>query len=173
MALAVASRSGLLAAMLKDAAPHHAKHWASATRTWGHVPPSARETEKVLRSLVSERVVEQVIEEDGVVHFSIPSHRAPAVTEMGGIFEALLMHQRGLMDPVTTMNLVKFRCDKMLARLESAANTPTTMDSNIACGQDWGEAITQRQETAQLVNDLLNFVKFRVERDLGCTPSDR
>jgi len=30
-------------------------------------------------------------------------------------FEALLMHQRGNMDTQATLNLIKFRCEKILA----------------------------------------------------------
>ena len=190
MALGVASRTGLLAAMLKDAEPHPAEHWAKAIRR------PKRATREAIMALVEGQVVEQVEVAAGVACFHIPAARAPAVKEMGGIFEALLMHQRGLMDPVTTMNLVKFRCDKMLANHESRATTPTMDDRarhESRSPDDWGKVSAelpsdlQRQSrkdapsesawehpgTVRLVNELLKFVEFKVEQGLGCTASER
>ena len=47
--------------------------------------------------------------------FHVPSDRAGAVKEMGAVFEALLVLPRGKMDEQAMMNLVKFRCEKILA----------------------------------------------------------
>lgn len=107
MALAVASRSGLLGAMLKDETPKTAEEWAGLTRA------SRRETDAVLASLESGKVVSRVGADEA--RFHVPADRAGAVKEMGAVFEALLMHQRGKMDPQATLNLVKFRCEKILA----------------------------------------------------------
>ena len=107
MALAVASRSGLLGAMLKDDTPKTAEEWAGLSRA------SRRETDAVLASLASGKVVDRMGGEDA--RFRVPADRAGAVKDMGPVFEALLMHQRGKMDPQATLNLVKFRCEKILA----------------------------------------------------------
>lgn len=113
MALAVASRSGLLAAMLSDPSPKTAEEWSKRTRA------SKRTTEELLKSLVGGQVVDEVRGECGH-RFHVSADRAAAVMEMGAIFEALLIHQRGKMDPEATMNLVKFRCGKILACKVSA-----------------------------------------------------
>jgi hypothetical protein len=108
MALAVASRSGLLAAMMHDDTPKTLDEWAELSRA------SRRETETVVASLVCGKVVDRVGGE-GAQRFHVPSDRAGAVKEMGAVFEALLVFPRGKMDPQATMNLVKFRCEKILA----------------------------------------------------------
>ena len=108
MALAVASRSGLLAAMLQNNSPKTVDEWASLSRA------THRETEAVLASLVCGKVVDRVGGE-GVQRLQVPADRAGPVQEIGAVFEALLMHQRGKMDPQATMNLIKFRCQKFLA----------------------------------------------------------
>ena len=108
MALAHASRSGLLAAMLKDESPKTIGEWAILCRA------SKRETEEVIMSLFGGKVVDQVWQ-DGGQRYHVPADRRGAVKEMGAIFEALLIHQRGNMDPEATMNMVKFRCEKILA----------------------------------------------------------
>lgn len=132
MALAVASRSGLLAAMAKDDSPKTAKEWAEITRS------TNIRINQIMRSLVALKVVVASDEEDpshgggnlvasaeeassqgGVVPFSspspagaqrflIPGENAAAVKEIGGVFEALLMHPRC----EATMNLVLFRWEK-------------------------------------------------------------
>jgi hypothetical protein len=73
-----------------------------------------RETEAVLASLVCGKVVDRVGGE-GVQRLQVPADRAGAVQEIGAVFEALLMHQRGKMDPQATINLIQFRCQKFLA----------------------------------------------------------
>ena len=115
MALAVASHSGLLAAMLADSSPKTAEEWSLCTRA------SKRTTEELLKSLVGGQVVEE-IRGDDTSHrrFHVSADRAAAVKEMGAIFEALLVHKRGSMDPEATMNMVKFRCAKILACKASA-----------------------------------------------------
>lgn len=105
MALAMASRTGLLHAMLKDEAPKSVEEWAALTRT------PRRSTEEVIMSLVAVDVVE-VLQEFSSQRFHIPSNRASAVKEMGAIFEALLLGKK--MDE-TTLSLIKFRCEKMLS----------------------------------------------------------
>ena len=108
MALALSSRSGLLAAMVLDESPRTAEEWSTFTRE------SRRTTEELLKSLVGGHVVEEVVA-GTAQQFHVPAGRASEVKEMGAIFEALLMHQRDKMAPEAMINLVKFRCEKMLA----------------------------------------------------------
>jgi hypothetical protein len=105
MALAVASRTGLLHAMLKDDTPRSAEEWAALTRA------SKRSTEEVIISLVAVQAVAKV-DEASHVRYHVPANRANAVKEMGAIFEALLLGKK--LDE-TTLNLIKFRCEKMLS----------------------------------------------------------
>lgn len=166
MALGIASRSGLLAAMLKDlASPKTVEEWASVTRA-----TSRRATEEVILSLAGGQVVKEVAATDGVPRYHIPTDRAPVVREMGAIFEALLLHQRGLMDPVSTMNLVKFRCDKVLQGHGSRASTPTKESI-------WEEPSKRDSafgmKMVGLIHELQAFVKLQVSKDLGCPASDR
>ena len=81
MALAVASRSGLLGAMLKDDTPKTAEEWAGLSRA------SRRETDAVLASLASGKVVDRMGGEDA--RFRVPADRAGAVKDMVAVFEAL------------------------------------------------------------------------------------
>ena len=104
----MASRSGLLAEMLHDDTPKTLDEWAGLSRA------SRRETETVVASLVCGKVVDRVGGE-GAQRFHVPSDRAGAVKEMGAVFEALLVLPRGKMDEQAMMNLVKFRCEKILA----------------------------------------------------------
>ena len=167
MALGIASRSGLLAAMLKDlASPRTVEEWAGVTRA-----TSKRATEEIILSLAGGQVVKEVVGPDGVPQYHIPTDRAPAVREMGAVFEALLLHQRGLMDPVTTMNLVKFRCEKVLQGHVSRASTPTRESI-------WEDEPSKRDsafgmQIIGLIHDLQAFVKLQVANDLGCQASDR
>jgi hypothetical protein len=109
MALALSSRSGLLAAMVLDESPRTAEEWSTFTRE------SRRTTEELLKSLVGGQVVEEVVAAGTAQQFHVPAGRKAEVKEMGAIFEALLMHQRDKMAPEAMINLVKFRCEKMLA----------------------------------------------------------
>ncbi len=105
MALAVASRTGLLYAMLKDDTPKSAEEWAALTRA------SKRSTEEIIISLVGVQAVAEV-DEASHLQYHVPANRAKAVKEMGAIFEALLLGKK--LDE-TTLNLIKFRCEKMLS----------------------------------------------------------
>jgi len=111
MAIAIASRSGLLQAMAKDDCRigRTADEWADLLRA------SKPSTKEIIRSLVGAHVV--VVEEkgNGAPHYKIPSGHAAEIREMGGIFEALLIHPRDKMDADATMNLIRFRCEKVLA----------------------------------------------------------
>lgn len=108
MALAVASRTGLLHAMFKDDDPKAVEEWAALTRA------PKRSTEETIMALVGVQVVERLQEEEvvGRERFHIPANRASAVKEMGAIFEALLLGKK--LDE-TTLSLIKFRCEKMLS----------------------------------------------------------
>ena len=112
MALAHASRSGLLHAMLKDNSSKTARELAILSSA------SIQVTDDVILSLIQGNIVSKIGRshgQEGEHRYHVPADRQHAVKEFGAIFEALLMRQYGNMDPEVTIRLVKFRCKKILA----------------------------------------------------------
>ena len=73
MALALSSRSGLLAAMVLDESPRTAEEWSTFTRE------SRRTTEELLKSLVGGQVVEEVVVAGTAQQFHVPAGRKAEV----------------------------------------------------------------------------------------------
>jgi hypothetical protein len=149
LALAEASRSGLLLTMSQGGTPRTAGEWAA------RVQAPVRWTEAVLCALADVQVVDAVGVEKGemcgedrrgdgesgpghggrsvpcasahassrgdehTTLFCVPAGRASAVRDMGAVFEALF-RPRGKVDSAATMVLVKSRCDKILENLLDA-----------------------------------------------------
>eukprot|EP00960_Hanusia_phi_P060405 764497-Hanusia_phi.AAC.7 len=103
-ALAMASRTGLLAAMLVDVTPKTASQWASLAG----VP--VKNASDVLNTLANGQVIVSSCSDVEETTYCIPASRVSQVKEMGAIFEALLLRR---MDPETTFNMVRFRSEKM------------------------------------------------------------
>ena len=109
MLLAMASHSGLLAAMINDSSHKTAEEWSCL------VNASLHATRERLHALADAKVVEQIVADDGVKRFRIYADRAMPAQEMGAIFEMLLSRYRSKVDEQGLMRLVKFRFDRMLA----------------------------------------------------------
>mmetsp|Transcript_43175 Transcript_43175/g.88357 ORF Transcript_43175/g.88357 Transcript_43175/m.88357 type:complete len:143 (-) Transcript_43175:450-878(-) len=109
-AIALASRCGLLGAMLNDEEPKSAFEWAMKAKI------GLKNANEILALLYSGEVIEMSSGDDGVRRYCIPSSRVPAMKEMGSLFETLLLRR---LDVEDTFAMVKYRTDNMMELVQT------------------------------------------------------